>query len=313
MSEWQRVTNIITRGGQDANASCLLQKTFVFLSSSNVATSCDACHSLARCHSGLRDNGVESISCLCGDGLVGDGFTCYNKTTCNDDCCVRGYSWSPLQGCVDIDECSLPSPPCGPDQLCENTPGSYACQATPDLQHDSADKTTSRSVVFHCGDVQCPAGQDCLEVNGTSRCADPCRYYTPLHDDWRATTYDSDGGRCDNYLSWTGWYRLFINNTSVQMPERCIEKFRCGTSVPLWLKTPHPQFHEGIIQADVHGHWYESCSNVRPNPIHVKACPRNYYVYKFVKPGRCTLTYCAGKQLLFVSSVCLKYQLLRTP
>lgn len=229
--------------------------------------------------------------------LMGDGFTCYNKTTCNDDCCFQGYSWSPLRGCVDIDECSLPSPPCGPDQLCENTPGSYTCQVTRDLQHDAAAQTSPRSLVFRCGDVQCPLGQDCLQVNGTSRCADPCQHYTPLHDDWRATTFDSKStrSRCDTSVSWSGWYRLFIGNTSVQMPERCIEKYMCGTTAPLWLKTPHPQFPEGIIRASVCGKG-SSCCGYQPSPIHVKACPGNYYVYKFVSPKSCNLAYCAGKQ-----------------
>lgn len=273
-----------------------------FMSSGNVATSCEACDRLARCYTTLHDNSVETVgvSCRCEDGLVGDGFTCYNKTTCNDDCCGRGYGWSPLQGCVDIDECLLPDPPCGPGQLCENTQGSYSCLVTPDSQHHIATKTKPRSAVFSCGGTQCPAGQDCLRVNGKSRCTDPCQHYTPLQDDWRATNFPVAGSHCDTLPHWQGWYRLFISNTSVQMPERCIEHNMCGTNAPLWLKTPHPLGSDGIIRAEVCGKWSSDCCRFKSNPIHVKACPGNYYVYKFVSPVGCYLAYCAGEQEVFV-------------
>lgn len=246
------------------------------------------------------------MSCRCEDGLVGDGFTCYNKTTCNDDCCGRGYGWSSLQGCVDIDECLLPDPPCGPGQLCENTQGSFSCLVTPDSQHRTATKTKPRSAVFSCGGTQCPAGQDCLQVNGTSRCTDPCQHYTPLQDDWRATNF-SGVSRCDTLPHWQGWYRLFIGSTSVQMPERCIEHYMCGTVAPLWLKTPHPLGSDGIIRADVCGNWASDCCRFKSNPIHVKACPGNYYVYKFVSPVGCYLAYCADVNTM-VCSTCAEHE-----
>ncbi|KAL7857483.1 hypothetical protein SRHO_G00163820 [Serrasalmus rhombeus] len=31
-------------------------------------------------------------------------------------------------------------------------------------------------------------------------------------------------------------------------------------------------------------HWFDSCSYYKSNPIQVKACPGNYYIYKLVKP-----------------------------
>lgn len=280
--------------------------SFVFkscMSSGSVATSCEACHRLARCHTSLHDNSVETVdvSCRCEDGVVGDGFTCYNKTTCSDDCCFQGYRWSPLQGCVDIDECSLPRPPCGPRQLCENTQGSFTCLVTPDPQRHTATKTNPRSVTFACGGTQCPFGQDCLQVNGTSRCIDPCQDYTPLQDAWRATDFtDPESVACDSRADWQGWYRLFIGNSSVQMPERCIESHMCGTDAPLWLWTPHPLDSEAIIRAEVCGSWERGCCQFQSNPIHVKACPGNYYVYKFVSPTFCRLAYCAGKQQVYV-------------
>ncbi|XP_035861279.1 deleted in malignant brain tumors 1 protein isoform X7 [Sander lucioperca] len=270
-------------------AACSAQST------GSVATSCEACHSLARCHASLHDNSVETVgvSCRCEDGMVGDGFTCYNKTTCNDDCCGQGFRWSPLQGCVDIDECSLPNPSCGPGQLCENTQGSFSCLVTPNLQRQN--ETTSRSVTFACGGTQCPFGQSCLQVNGTSQCIDPCQHYTPLQDAWRATDFrvDPESVACDSRTDWQGWYRLFIGNSSVRMPERCIESHMCGTDAPLWLQSPHPLESEGIVRAEVCGSWEEGCCQFHSNLIHVKACPRNYYVYKFVSPNLCRLAYCA--------------------
>lgn len=263
------------------------------MSSGNGATSCEACHHLAQCH----DNGVKDagVFCSCEGGFVGIGFTCYNATACDDACCDKGYSWSPSHGCVDIDECSLPRPPCGPGQLCENTPGSYICLVTSDLRHH----TKTLSVEVSCGGAKCPFGWDCLRVNGASRCADPCQHYTPLRDEWRATDYKTVNAKCDTSVDWNGWYRLFIRGTGVRMPERCIEIRRCGTVAPLWLKTRHPLGFQGIVQAKVCGHFSQDCCTFASNPIHVKACPGNYYVYKFVDPTGCYLGYCAGKQEVF--------------
>ncbi|CAJ1073186.1 uromodulin-like [Xyrichtys novacula] len=268
----------------------------VSLSSGSKATSCEACHRLARCHAPLHDNSVETVdvSCRCDDGVVGDGFTCYNKSTCSDDCCGRGYYWSPLQGCVDVDECSQPRPPCGPGQVCVNTPGSFTC-LLPDQKSRTAVKSRPRSVKFGCGSAQCPPGHDCLQVNGTSQCVDPCQNYTPLQDTRRSTNLwaDPESRVCDMHTDWQGWYRLFIGNSSVRMPERCIQRHMCGTDAPLWLRTPHPLKTEGIVWAEVCGSWEQDCCQFQSNPIHVKACPGNYYVYKLVSPNLCRLAYCA--------------------
>ncbi|XP_071773588.2 pancreatic secretory granule membrane major glycoprotein GP2-like [Centroberyx gerrardi] len=264
-------------------------------SSGSAATSCEACDRDAHCLSSLHDNDVESVdvSCHCRAGLVGNGFTCYNQTACDDACCGRGYRWSPLQGCVDVDECSLPRPPCGPNQLCENTPGSFSCLVTSDLQQDAS--TEPRSVRVACGSTRCPLGQDCLPVNGTSRCVDPCHHYTPLRDAWRATDFRAEPGSpaCDSRADWRGWYRLFIGNAGVQMPERCIDRHMCGTDAPLWLRGAHPAAAQGIVRREVCGSWERGCCQFESNPIHVKACPGNYHVYKFVSPALCRLAYCA--------------------
>uniref|UniRef100_A0A8C7K229 ZP domain-containing protein n=1 Tax=Oncorhynchus kisutch TaxID=8019 RepID=A0A8C7K229_ONCKI len=94
-------------------------------------------------------------------------------------------------------------------------------------------------------------------IGGTSRCADHCQHYSVLNDAWRATNYRGIGN-CDKDINFWGCYRMFLG---------------------VWLTDPHPH--------------YDSCCQYKQTPIHVKACYRNYYVYKFVSPTYCTFAYCA--------------------
>ncbi|XP_064816762.1 uromodulin-like [Oncorhynchus masou masou] len=270
-------------------------------SSGSVVTSCEACHPHATCLASLLNNEVEVespsfklVTCNCKSGFVGSGITCYDLKLCaGGSCCRQGYSWSTELGCVDVDECSLPDQPCSPPQVCENTPGSFNCLGPPedDLHSSPGD---SRSVQFQCGGRRCPVGEDCISVGGTSYCADPCQHYTVLNDAWRATNNnEAVYYYCDQRINWQGWYRLFLGDTSVQMPERCVERYMCGTAAPMWLTEPHPQLLDGVVQRGVCGHWFSECCHFRENPIHVKACYGNYYVYKFVPPTICNLAYCA--------------------
>uniref|UniRef100_A0A3P8XCU4 ZP domain-containing protein n=1 Tax=Esox lucius TaxID=8010 RepID=A0A3P8XCU4_ESOLU len=253
---------------------------WLFPFTGSVATSCEACHPNA------------SVICNCREGYVGDGLNCYDRTACqrNDSCCDQGYRWSSELGCVDVDECSLPDQPCAGSQVCENTLGSFTCLVSPEDPHTQG----PRSVLFGCGGTQCPAGQDCLSINGTTRCGDPCQIYTELNDSWRSTNVRANHSapECDSRGDWRGWYRMFIGNASVQMPERCISSHLCGTDAPLWLRTPHPVPSDGIVKRRVCGSWERGCCQFQSNPIHVKACPGNYYVYKFVSPTLCRLAYC---------------------
>ncbi|KAJ8362980.1 hypothetical protein SKAU_G00118110 [Synaphobranchus kaupii] len=268
-------------------------------------TDCAACNMDATCHSSPDADDVTP-TCSCSAGFVGDGLYCYNRTACAGGvCCGSGYRWSSEQGCVDIDECASSDEACTSPLVCENTLGSFDCrlpeegvtsEPTSDPEsHRRSERSVNRnvkqhSVVFRCGGVICPAGQDCV----AHRCRDPCTYNTPLNDPWRSASIDRDDGLvCDRAVNWQGWYRLFLGNGSVQMPETCVPKHRCGTHAPLWLPERHPAPSDGIVSSRVCGHWGHDCCLFQSNRIHIKACPGNYFVYKFVKPPGCHLAYCA--------------------
>ncbi|KAG7223797.1 hypothetical protein INR49_026480 [Caranx melampygus] len=204
--------------------------------------SCDSCNDQANCleSQGRGDTfASQGFTCVCKDGFVGDGLTCYDTKLCSDSsCCSQGYDWSAERGCVDIDECSLPDPPCAPAQVCENTPGSFICG-----EGSSSPRSvpSPQSVQFICGNTICPSGRDCIRYNGTTRCVDPCDHYTVLDDDWRSVNNTMNNIlHCDRDVHWQGWYRLFLGQESAHIPERCVEKNRCGTHAPLWITQPHP-------------------------------------------------------------------------
>ncbi|XP_044035399.1 uncharacterized protein LOC122867971 isoform X2 [Siniperca chuatsi] len=122
---------------------------------------------------------------------------------------------------------------------------------------------------------------------------DPCFHYTVLDQAWRATNTTTKNKMCDRNFKWKGWYRLFYNGKSLQMPEKCVPVNKCGTQSPLWLAGPHPKRREGIVTRRVCGHWKKNCCAFRSTPIQVKKCRGNYYVYKFTEPSSCYLAYCA--------------------
>uniref|UniRef100_A0A8B9GTN3 SRCR domain-containing protein n=1 Tax=Astyanax mexicanus TaxID=7994 RepID=A0A8B9GTN3_ASTMX len=268
----------------------------VLPSTGSVVTSCDACHERASCSpvlkAGQTASSPHSSNCTCSKGFSGDGMSCYNTTICSAagaSCCAAGYRWSAEQGCVDVDECTAAKNPCAAPLVCQNTPGSFTCLLP---QVNGNPQSSPRLVQFSCGRAVCSLGQDCITINGFARCADPCQEYTILDDPWRSTNYKTNGLILVCETNSMGWYRMYLNGVSVQMPERCIQPWMCGTNSPLWLKTPHPVNSDGVMQGTVCGSWIEGCCNFEFN-IHVKACPGNYYVYKFVKPPLCYLAYAA--------------------
>lgn len=292
------VTLIISRGLW-VNTVCLCCSGLV------IVTSCDACHKHASCAPVLKksppqaDSFPDTFTCFCIEGFSGNGITCYNISACSTlgaSCCTDGYHWSE-HGCIDIDECSNEKNPCSAPLQCKNTPGSFACLPPVAYTKDTVLNVELASNQLSCGSEVCSSGQDCISINGALRCADPCQQYTILDDSWRSTDYKTnDTVHCDVGINWHGWYRMYLGNASVWMPERCIPPNTCGTNAPIWLKTPPPSPSEGVVQATVCASWLPGCCTFQFS-IGVKACPGNYYVYKFVSPPLCFLAYAAGELL----------------
>ncbi|KAI4873255.1 hypothetical protein NFI96_024892, partial [Prochilodus magdalenae] len=122
---------------------------------------------------------------------------------------------------------------------------------------------------------------------------DPCFNYNVLNDTWRSTSYTYNTYACDVHTNWNGWYRLFYEEKSVQMPNSCVSEHSCGTDAPLWLNGPHPELEDGVVGRQVCGSWNNDCCYFKSYPIQVKACPGNYYVYEFISPSFCSSAYCA--------------------
>ncbi|XP_056128120.1 uncharacterized protein LOC130105956 [Rhinichthys klamathensis goyatoka] len=123
---------------------------------------------------------------------------------------------------------------------------------------------------------------------------DPCYNYIVLDDPWRSiSNTHASVTKCDTSVSWSGWYRLFINNTSAHIPDTCVARYSCGTETPLWIRGGHPTVTDGVVTRDVCGSGGRYCCYYGSYPIKVKACPLDYYVYWLVRPPHCNLAYCA--------------------
>uniref|UniRef100_A0A9J8BT86 UMOD/GP2/OIT3-like D8C domain-containing protein n=1 Tax=Cyprinus carpio carpio TaxID=630221 RepID=A0A9J8BT86_CYPCA len=135
---------------------------------------------------------------------------------------------------------------------------------------------------------------------------DPCSNYTVLDEPWRATRNQSSVYyMCDGCVTWSGWYRLFINGLNAQIPDTCVAQYSCGTDIPLWIRGGHPRVQDGVVTRDVCGHWNNDCCYNGSYPIKVKACPGNYYVYELISPTKCS-AYCAGKYIYISTHTTVK-------
>ncbi|XP_073697995.1 adhesion G protein-coupled receptor E3-like [Garra rufa] len=149
----------------------------------------------------------------------------------------------------------------------------------------------------------CPGNYYVYELVTPTKCnaaycavnlTDPCYNYIVLDNPWRANnnTYPSER-IYDSTVTWSGWYRLFINGLSAQIPDTCVEKFSCSTNITLWIRGGHPAAEDGVVTRGVCGHWENYCCFFASFPIKVKACPGDYYVYELVRPTIYHAAYCA--------------------
>ncbi|XP_054865751.1 uromodulin-like [Amphiprion ocellaris] len=235
----------------------VLLHIFTGSSSGTLVTSCASCHDEATCLES-RERGDtfshQALSCVCKEGFVGDGLTCYDTKLCSDSsCCRQGYHWSPDRGCV-----------------------------------------KDPSVKASCGGVVCPSDTDCISVNGTERCADPCEHYSIIDDEWRSVNNtSSETIHCDGNIRWQGWHRMFLGQSSARIPDWCVSQFSCGTHAPIWMTQPHPTEYGRILSRDVCGTWHNRCCSIFSHTINVKLCYGNYYVYKLQGSLGCSYVYCA--------------------
>ncbi|XP_048009721.1 adhesion G protein-coupled receptor E3-like [Megalobrama amblycephala] len=130
-------------------------------------------------------------------------------------------------------------------------------------------------------------------TTATANLSDPCYNYTVLDNPWRSINNTINNNMCDTSVSWSGWYRLFINGLSAHVADTCVALYRCGTSVTLWIRGGHPTVKDGVVTRDVCGYDVNYCCYHGSYPIKVKACPGNYYVYELVSPNICNAAYCA--------------------
>ncbi|XP_072524059.1 uncharacterized protein [Salminus brasiliensis] len=149
---------------------------------------------------------------------------------------------------------------------------------------------------------------------------DPCYNYTALDNNWRSIytpMYSGPRGYDDTLVEWKGWYRLYVQGQSAQMSEWCLYHVTCGGYTPLTLNGSHPQIGDGIVTRGVIGSCalQLSCNYYPSNPIKVKACPGNYYVYKLVKPDLSIPrpSYCAVSFSNSSADPCYNYTVLNDP
>ncbi|KAL7845283.1 hypothetical protein AOLI_G00234750 [Acnodon oligacanthus] len=153
--------------------------------------------------------------------------------------------------------------------------------------------------------------------------SDPCITYNVLDDKWRTTErLKNYQGFDDTLLEWNGWYRLYLQGKSAQIPESewCWNLDSCGGYTALFLGGSHPRPWDGIVTRDIYGNYdyatkSEQCDSYRSNPIEVKACPGNYYVYRLAKPALSLPmpTYCAVAFNTLSYDPCSKYTSLNQP
>uniref|UniRef100_A0A3P9MEV2 UMOD/GP2/OIT3-like D8C domain-containing protein n=1 Tax=Oryzias latipes TaxID=8090 RepID=A0A3P9MEV2_ORYLA len=140
----------------------------------------------------------------------------------------------------------------------------------------------------------CPSDHVCINVNGTFQCLDGCQRYTVLNDDWLSDYNVNGNSLCSgNYYS-SNWYRMFVGQSSAQIPETCVQESRCSSLNRVWSTTPHPvRYNESVsiytsYATDSYCYGYYGS-------ILTRLCYGDFYVYKLPYLPVCGYSYCPGK------------------
>ncbi|XP_053311912.1 uromodulin-like, partial [Spea bombifrons] len=227
------------------------------------AKSCSDCHATA----GVCSSKGDFVTCSCTSGYIGNGVNCTAISSCStESCCPAGYYWDNRVGykvCTDINECANSTlNKCIPSSTCINRNGIHLC-------------STSRSIA--CTSSVCPFDQDCLNVGGTVQCADPCSNYQTLNGTTRLSTIDSTGVFATDRYNF-GWFR-YTGSAGLRMQEGCVGILKCGSLEPFSLNGSHPAVGEGVKMVPLTINSLTGC--VTGASIPVKACPGNFFIYKF--------------------------------
>uniref|UniRef100_A0A3B3HSG1 UMOD/GP2/OIT3-like D8C domain-containing protein n=1 Tax=Oryzias latipes TaxID=8090 RepID=A0A3B3HSG1_ORYLA len=153
-----------------------------------------------------------------------------------------------------------------------------------------------------------PGCQDCVIINGTAQCGEACQHYSELNDNWLSEYNIYGNSYCRGYSSPEGWYRMFVGQTSAQIPETCVQDSRCSSSYNRWKMTqPHPtQYNQTVTRSLCYSYGSSCCSSTSSYSIKVKLCYGDFYVYKLQTLPGCNIAYCAGNVMLVNMSVPLK-------
>ncbi|XP_069612567.1 uncharacterized protein [Ranitomeya imitator] len=226
------------------------------------AKTCASCHPTA----GLCTQKTDYVTCSCMSGFAGNGINCTPIASCTTEtCCSEGYYWDNRVGykiCTDINECTdVTLNKCVPSSTCVNKIGIYLCGTTKNIA---------------CNTGVCAFDQDCLNVGGTVQCADPCQNYQQLNGTNRLSTINSTGVFTTDRYNF-GWFRY--NGTGLRMKEGCIGSSKCGSAEPFTLNSSHPAIGQGVVLMSLIANTATGCTATGTIPV--KACPGQYYVYKF--------------------------------
>ncbi|XP_075703379.1 uromodulin-like [Rhinoderma darwinii] len=208
---------------------------------------------------------VGYVICTCKPGFIGNGLSCTRIVFCDTyKCCPDGYTWDAKnKQCADINECLTPTlNKCSPRETCINRNGIYLC-----VPNTSA----------LCSGTACSSNQDCLKINDSFQCADPCDYYDLLNGDNKLSSIESTGRFITDRYNF-GWFR-YVGRITASLKVGAVGTFKCGSLEPFSLGGDHPDIGDGIKSVPIISNLLTG--SVRAGSIPVKACARGYYVYKY--------------------------------